>query len=372
MRIAIVGTRGVPANYGGFETFAEELGSRLADRGHDVRVYCRRANQKEDLKQYRGMKLAVLPSIHTKHLDTLSHTFFSVLHLAFHRVDVAFFCNSANACFLPLPNLLGIKTVLNPDGLEWERAKWGWAARQFYRMSEHLVAWFAKAVVSDSRVIQRYYKEKFGRASEFVAYGAELVPRDTDDALVRDLGVEPGKYFLYVSRLEPENNAHLVVEAFEQVQTDFKLLMVGSAPFADDYIERLQATKDPRILFPGGQYGPVYKALQANAYVYVNAMEVGGTHPAILEAMGAGNCVLVSDIAYNEEAVAQAGLTFRNKDSADLAERMQWLVDNPAEVERYRHSAVERVRAEYRWEAVASEYERIFKAICPQETGGST
>lgn len=371
MRIAIVGTRGVPANYGGFETFAEELGSRLASRGHDVRVYCRRGNQKEALTEYRGMTLTVLPSIHTKHLDTLSHTYFSVLHLAFHRTDVAFFCNSANACFMPLPNALGIKTVMNPDGLEWERAKWGWAAKQFYRMSEHLVAWFAHAVVSDSQVIQRYYKEKFARDSEFVAYGADLVERGTNPELVEALGVEPGKYFLYVSRLEPENNAHLVVEAFEKVKTGLKLLMVGSAPFAGEYIERLRATRDPRIVFPGGQYGQVYKALQANAYVYVNAMEVGGTHPAILEAMGAGNCVLVSDIAYNEEAVAQAGLTFRNKDRDDLADKMQWLAGNSAEVEKYRQAAVERVREQYTWESVVDAYEKVFAGLC-SAAGGST
>ncbi len=360
MRIAILGTRGIPANYGGFETFAEELSVRLAARGHDVAVYCRKANQKEPLTQYNGVKLVVLPSIHTKYLDTLSHTFFSTIHLLFHRVDVAYYCNSANSCFLPLPRLAGIKTILNTDGLEWERAKWNWMGKTFYRLSEYLAAWFAQMLVSDSCVIQRYYKEKFLRESEFVAYGADIVERGFGRELLKNLGVEPEDYFLFVSRLEPENNAHIVVEAFERVQTGKKLLIVGSAPFAGEYIAKLHSTTDARIIFTGGLYGDMYKALRANAYVYVNAMEVGGTHPAILEAMGAGNCVLVSDIAYNAEAVADAGATFRNKDAEDLREKMQWLVEHPEEVEQYRHGAVERVRSTYSWTRVVDEYERLF------------
>jgi glycosyltransferase involved in cell wall biosynthesis len=175
--------------------------------------------------------------------------------------------------------------------------------------------------------------------------------------------VEPEDYFLFVSRLEPENNAHLVVAAFEGVKTDKKLLVVGSAPFADDYIRELKSTNDPRIKFPGALYGDTYKALQANAYAYVNAMEVGGTHPAILEAMGAGNCVLVSDISYNVEAVAHAGVPFLSRNVADLRDKLQFLVDNPEEVRRLRQVAVERIRAEYDWNRIADDYERIFHEV---------
>ncbi len=363
MRIAILGTRGIPANYGGFETFAQELSIRLVARGHDVTVYCRKANFKEAISEYRGVKLVTLPSWHTKYTDTLSHTFLSTLHLLIHRVDIAYYCNTANSWMIALPRILGMKTILNTDGLEWERAKWNRLGKWYYKASEYPASWFPHMLVSDSRVIQRYYRDKFNVSSEFVAYGADVVPRGEGADLLSQVGVEPQRYFLFVSRLEPENNAHVVVKAFEQVQTDMKLLIVGDAPFAKDYIASLKATKDPRISFPGAIYGDVYRALRANAYVYVNAMEVGGTHPAILEAMGAGNCVLVSDIAYNEEAVGDSGVTFRNKDSDDLRDKMQYLVDHPEVVETYRARAVERVRDVYSWERVVDQYEELFRSL---------
>ncbi len=363
MDIAILGTRGIPANYGGFETFAEELGVRLAARGHKVSVYCRSANYREKMDFYKGVRRVTLPSVHTKYFDTLSHTLCSTLHFMLRGADIAYYCNSANACFTWMPRLRGAKVMLNTDGLEWERAKWNWAGKNFYKFSEHLAARFPNQLVSDSRVIQRYYRDKFGVDSAFVAYGADPVERGWGQEKVAALGVRPDRYFLYVSRLEPENNAHLVVKAFEQVKTDYQLLMVGGAPFAHQYIRDLMATKDTRILFPGALYGDTYKALRANAYVYINAMEVGGTHPAILEAMGAGNCVLVSDIAYNTEAVAEAGVTFRNKDVDHLREKMQFLADHPDEVRLYGRKAAVRVLQEYNWEKVVDEYERLFAEL---------
>ena len=363
MRIAILGTRGIPANYGGFETFAEELSTRLVARGHEVTVYCRRSNQVEPLTEYRGVRLVSLPSIHTKSLDTLSHTLLSTLHLVLKGADIAYYCNVANSGFVWMPWLRGTRTILNTDGLEWERAKWNWAGKAFYRFSERVAAHMPTTLVSDSRVIQEYYRSRFGTPSRFVAYGADLVERGFRPELVREHGLEPDGYFLFVSRLEPENNAHVVVKAFEQVRTDMKLMIVGSAPFAERYIRDLKSTTDERILFPGGLYGETYKALRSNAYVYINAMEVGGTHPAILEAMGAGNCVLVSDIAYNEETVAEAGVTFRNKDAEDLREKMQRLVDQPDQVELHRRRAVERVRTEYAWDHVVDEYEAMFEEL---------
>lgn len=363
MDIAILGTRGIPANYGGFETFAEELAVRLAGRGHRVTVYCRKANYPEALTSYKGVRLVTLGSLHTKYFDTLSATLFSTLHYCLRGGDVAYYCNSANAVFTWLPRLRGAKVMLNTDGLEWERAKWNWLGKTWYRLSEHVATWFPNLLVSDSRVIQRYYRDKFATPSAFVAYGADIVPRGTGQELLSELGVEPGEYYLYVSRLEPENNPHLVVKAFEGVRSDKKLLMVGGAPFAAEYIAEMKRTQDPRIVFPGALYGPIYAALRANAYVYINAMEVGGTHPAILEAMGAGNCVLVSDIAYNTEAVADAGVNFRNKDAGDLRDKMQWLEDNPEAVRAYGARAVERVRAEYDWDRVVDAYERLFEGL---------
>ena len=363
MRIAFLGTRGIPANYGGFETFVEQLSTRLADRGHDVTVYARSGNYDRRIAEYRGVKIVMLPSVRKKSLDTLTHAAISSVHAWSRSYDIAYYCNVATSWFSWLPRVRGAKVLLNTDGLEWERAKWNWLGKTFYKVSEHAAVRFPNLLVSDSRVIQDYYKKKFNRDSSFVAYGADIVERHAGQKHLAPLGVEPDRYFLFVSRLEPENNAHLLVKAFEQVETDMKLLIVGDAPFAHEYIRGLKATKDPRIIFPGALYGEVYNALRANAYVYINAMEVGGTHPAILEAMGAGNCVLVSDISYNEEAVADAGLTFRNKDAGDMRDKMRWLVEHPDEVRRFGQAAVERVRTVYNWEKVTDEYEGLFAAL---------
>ena len=239
MKIAFLGTRGIPANYGGFETFVEQISVRLAERGHAVSVYCREASYSEHMAEYKGVRRVTLSSIHTKYLDTLSHTLFSSIHVLGQRPEIVYCCNSANACFMWIPRLLGTKVILNTDGLEWERAKWNWAGKTFYRMSEYLACLFPNRLVSDSRVIQRYYRSKFGAESHFVAYGADILERGwgwdqlSGERCPEELqGIAREKYFLFVSRLEPENNPHLVVKAFEQVKTDMRLLIVGSAPFA--------------------------------------------------------------------------------------------------------------------------------------------
>lgn len=360
LRIAILGTRGIPANYGGFETFAEELSVRLVQRGHQVTVYCRSHNQRVSTTQYKGVRLVTLPSVYTKHLDTISHSFLSTLHLLGQKVDIAYYCNCANSFMTWMPRLRGARVILNTDGIEWERAKWSTLGKNYLKLSERIASWFPHVLVSDSRVVQQYYEGKFKLKTAYVAYGADVVPRGEGRELLAQVGVEPEEYILFVSRLEPENNAHVLVKAFEGVKTHKKLLVVGSAPFANEYIEGLKSTRDARIIFPGGLYGDVYKALRANAYAYVNAMEVGGTHPAILEAMGAGNCVIVSDIPYNVEAVGDAGIHFRNKSVEDLRERLQWAVDHPAEVRQYGDDAVARIQARYNWEKVVDEYESLF------------
>ena len=218
MKLAIVGTRGIPANYGGFETFAEELSTRLAARGHDVTVYGRSNNIRYPHRTYKGVRLVILPTIGTKHLDTLAHTFLSVLHAMPQRFDCILMCNAANAIFGVAPRLTWTPLVLNVDGIERLRKKWGPSARAFYRMSERLATMIPNAIVSDAAVIRDYYMKEYRAPSVMISYGAECSRAESTAELDR-LGVRPREYFLYVSRLEPENNAHVVIEAFEQVET---------------------------------------------------------------------------------------------------------------------------------------------------------
>ncbi len=359
MRIAILGTRGIPASYGGFETFAEQLATRLAARGHDVTVYCRSHYVSPRQLEFHGVRLKVLPTIRHKYFDTVIHTFLSALHATTAHYDAALICNAANAPCAAILRFTGTPVALNVDGLEHKRKKWNWLGRNYYLLAEKLATLLPTETVTDARVIQDYYLVRYNHASTMIAYGAE-VERQTDRAAVKQWRVEPGRYVLYVSRLEPENNAHLVIEAFKKVRTAHKLLIVGDAPYAHEYIEdlRARARRDKRIIFTGFVFGNDYRALQQNAYCYVHATEVGGTHPALLEAMGYGNCVLTLATPENLEAVGEAGIPYADED--ELAAQLQRVLRDGSLVSSYRQRAQSRVRERYDWEHVVDRYENLF------------
>ena len=361
MRIVILGTRGVPANYGGFETFAEHLSTRLAARGHDVTVYCRAHYISPRQLEYQGVRLKVLPTIRHKYFDTVVHAFLSALHAAPSRYDAALICNAANAPFAPILRLVGTPVVINVDGLEHKRKKWNWIARRYYLLAERLATVLPSETVTDAKVIQDYYLARYRTRSTMIAYGAEVERQP--DPLVRRWRVEPNRYVLYVSRLEPENNAHLVIEAFKRVRTAHKLLIVGDAPYAREYIADLKARarRDKRIVFTGFVFGRDYRALQQNAYCYVHATEVGGTHPALLEAMGFGNCVLTLAAPENIEAIGDAGICYT--DEKDLAEKLQRVLRDGSLVQSYRNRAQARVQEMYDWDYVVDQYEALFASM---------
>lgn len=359
-RIAILGTRGVPGGYGGFETFAEEFGARLVERGHYVTVYCRLGNTPHRPKEHRGMRLIHLPALRTKAAETLSHTMLSALHAATQQFDVVYVCNSANAPICFVPWLRRQRTVLNVDGLEWQRAKWGRMAKRYYRWAARLAARMPIEVVTDAAVIQRYYRDELDRETRCFSYGTDLYDRGFRAELVRDLGLTTDRYLLYVSRLEPENNAHLVIEAYAKVATDVPLVIVGDAPYARDYIDRLKAQADARVRFLGYRFGAEYHALQANALAYVQATEVGGTHPALVEAMGHRNAVLAHDVPEHREVLGGAGRYFAYRDAEDLAALLRILISDDALVADLRARAAERVRHEYSWDAVTDAYLEYF------------
>jgi glycosyltransferase involved in cell wall biosynthesis len=366
MRIAILGTRGIPANYGGFETFAEHLATRLAARGHEVTVYCRAHYTSPRELEFQGVRLKVLPTIRHKYFDTVVHTFLSALHSIPRRYDAALICNAANAPFASILRLTGTPVALNVDGLEHKRKKWNSIARRYYLLAERLATMLPTETVTDARVIQEYYWARYRSPSTMIAYGAEVERRP--DPSVRRWRVEPNRYVLYVSRLEPENNAHLVIEAFKRVRTAHKLLIVGDAPYAHEYIADLKARarRDRRIIFTGFVFGRDYRALQQNAYCYVHATEVGGTHPALLEAMGFGNCVLTLAAPENMEAIGEAGIAYA--DENDLAEKLQRVLRDGSLVQSYRHRAQTRVQEVYDWDYVVDQYEKLFAQMAGQAT----
>jgi glycosyltransferase involved in cell wall biosynthesis len=359
MRIAILGTRGIPASYGGFETFAEHLSTRLVARGHEVTVYCRAHYVSPRQLEFHGVRLRVLPTIRHKYFDTIIHAFLSALDAVPSRFDAALICNAANAPFAPILRFTGTPVAINVDGLEHKRKKWNWLGRRYYLLAERLATILPNVTVTDAQVIHDYYQARYNAPSTMIAYGSE-VERRPDRETVRRWRVEPNRYVLYVSRLEPENNAHLVIEAFKRVRTAYRLLIVGDAPYAHEYINdlRARARGDKRIIFTGFVFGQDYRALQQNAYCYVHATEVGGTHPALLEAMGYGNCVLTLATPENIEAVGEAGLSY--SDEIELAEKLQRVLRDGSLVQSYRHRAQVRVQKNYDWNRIVDLYENLF------------
>lgn len=359
MRIAIIGIRGIPANYGGFETFAEELAPRLVKRGHRVTVYGRSniINYKGDY--YKGVRLVILPTIPHKYLDTVAHTFLCVIHSLFYRYDVILICNAANSIFSFIPRLTGQKVVVNVNGLERKRKKWNWLGKLWYLFGEFFSNVFPNEIVSDARVIQNYYWDRYHKKSTFVPYGANTEKACTTKVLDK-FGIRPNEYILYVSRLEPENNAHIVIKAFEKVKTNFKLVIVGDAPYSLEYIKKLKTTRDSRIIFTGFVFGEGYKEFQSYTYCYIHATEVGGTHPALIEAMGFGNCVIANGTPENIEVVGDAGIIYEKNNIKDLREKIQYVIRNSEVIRMYGEKARKRVKANYSWDTVTVKYESLF------------
>ena len=362
LRLVLIGSRGIPARYGGYETLMEELSTRLAQQGHRVTVYCRRHYTPPDLRDYRGVELVVLPTIHTKHLDTPVHTLLSCLHAAQRPFDAALVVNSANAMFVPLLRAAEIPVALHVDGIEHQRAKWGALGRLVYRLSERWATRVPDVLITDAEVVRSYFRKKWDTDSVVITYGVEPSQEPPGDVMA-SLGLESRRFFLYVSRFEPENNPHRVAEEYRQVPSNLPLVMVGSAPYAKDFIRSFTENADPRIIFPGPIYGRGYRELLSNALAYIHATEVGGTHPALVEAMGYGNCVVVNDTPENREVAGNAAIYFRAGDPGALCSRVGDIVNDRDQVLKLGATARDRAKELFSWQQVVEDYSALFAGL---------
>jgi glycosyltransferase involved in cell wall biosynthesis len=366
MKIALMGTRGIPANYGGFETFYENLAPRLAARGHDVTVYNRpHQTGHRELSSYKGVRLVHMVSIPTKHLDTITHTAASVVHGLARGYDVVYICGVGNTPLAWVPRLGGARVVLNVDSADWKRTKWGPLAARYLRATERYAAALANVIIADNQAIQERYGKEHGARAEFVPYGANILRNESTAALER-FGLEPRRYILWVGRIEPETRVEEVIQAFVRLRAPgFKLVVLGDAPFADEYKAYLRSIATDRVVFTGYCYGEAYQQLGCHAYAYVQPSPTSGTSPALLDQMAFGNAVVVRGTPTNAEVVAEAGLTYDPDDPVDgLAGAIQRLVDDPALTTQLRHAAVERVEAAYSWDRITDQYEALFARLC--------
>lgn len=361
----MLGTRGIPASYSGFETCVEQLGRRLVHRGHEVTVYNRAHHISYPGTTYEGIRLVKLPTVQNKYLDTLVHSFLSSLHTLSQGYDIALYFIAGNSPVCWIPRLVGTTTVLNVDGLDWKREKWPAPAKAYIQLAERLATLLPNAFLTDSRAVQTSYRERFGSDPPYIPYGSDVETVPAGETLAQ-FGLEPRKYVLFVGRLVPENGVHHLVEAFRTLETDLKCVIVGDAPYAETYQRRLKsaAVGDDRIVFTGYIFGRGYRELGSNAYLFVETSEVGGTHPALVEAMAFGNCVVVSGTPENLETIGDAGLAYDTSSGvAALTAMLKRLLREPPLVESYRRKAREFASSRYSWEAVTTEYENLFRSL---------
>ena len=370
LRIAFIGGRGVVSKYSGIETYYEEIGKRLTGMGHEVTAYCRTYFTPPG-KEHNGMQVVRLPTIRSKHLETLVHTFLSTLHVLMRPCDIVHYHALGPALFSFIPRLAGKKTVVTVQGLDWQRKKWGRIASAVLRLGERAAVSLPTRTMVVSRALQKHYREAHGTETSYVPNGGVLRARRLPDKIF-DWDLEPGKYILFLGRFSPEKGCHVLVEAYEKLETDIKLVMAGASSYCDNYSRQLRTHASDRIKMLDWVSGDILDELLTNAMVFVLPSDLEGLSLALLDAMGAGRCVLSSDVAENREAVSDAGFTFRRGDVADLADRLRFLIANPAVREAVGQAAKRRIREHYQWPQIAAEVERVYLEMMGRDSAGTS
>jgi glycosyltransferase involved in cell wall biosynthesis len=362
MKIAMFGIKGLPVPAGA-ENVAEQIGSRLVKRGHQVTIYVRPHYTPRTLKEYKGMRLIQIPSIPTKHLDAITHSFLACLAAIASDAEIIHIHATGNSVFAWLPRLFGKKTIVQSHGLDWQRAKWGRPAKFYLRMTDYTTTHFPNAVTAVSQKVQRYYQDSFHRPVIYIPNGVAPVQKVAPREMLQ-YGLQGNDYIFFAARLVPEKGCHYLLEAYRMLgQLDKKLVIAGDGAYGDSYAEELKKQANERILFLGFVQGRLLEELLSNAYLYVLPSEIEGLSVGLLEAMNYGNCVLVSNIEENLEAIGTAGLSFQSTSSADLADKLHLLLMDDALVSQYRNQAQQAVGEKYDWENVTDQYEALYHSL---------
>ncbi len=358
VRVAFIGGRGLVSKYSGIESYYEQVGHELALLGHDVTVYCR-TYFTPPMSTHNGMRVRRLPTIRSKHLDTVIHTLLSTLHAMVSDFDIVHYHCLGPALFSFLPRLVGKKTVVTVQGLDWQRGKWGAIAARFLRWGEAAAVTLPNATMVVSQTLRQYYRDQHGRETIYIPNGATIAPRRFPRQLI-EWNLLPDNYVLFLGRFSPEKNCHILIDAFEKVHTDMKLVLAGGSSHSNYYVESLRRHESERIRFLPWASGSNLEELLSNAALFVLPSELEGMSLALLDAMAAGVCVLTSDIPENRELVDGAGFTFRRNESADLERMLDVLVHNP-ELRRQAGSRErERIQSQYQWAEIVRSIETAY------------
>ena len=363
MRIAYLGTMGIPARYGGFETCIEEVTTRLAKKEHEIIVYCGYRGSKPQTKLYKGVRLIFVPCLKSKFLDFPFRALFSTLDILRRNVDVVHFFGSDAWPFTLITRIMSLKTVLTLDGLVWNRSSYPMFVRKILRATAGFALYLPHVTIVDSKSVQDWYRKNFSKPPTYVPYGANIDLTAPDETVLNKEGLGNRRYVLFVGRLVQEKGVHYLVEAFGKIGTDFKLIIIGGDPYGKEYESFLRKNARENTKFLGYVYGEDCQNLYKGAYLYVSPSDLEGTSPALLIALAFGKCVLVSDIPENIETIGDAGFSFRHGDAEDLKEKLQFLLANPSVVDTAQRKAIDRVRTHYDWDIITDRLEKIYASL---------
>jgi glycosyltransferase involved in cell wall biosynthesis len=367
MRIAYLNTFGIPARYRGTETCVEEIATRLVKRGHDVTVYCA-SDSTGRTSSYQGVRLISVRRSRNRFLDYPLRAIVSTLDAMSRDFDILHYYNTDSAFFTIVPRALSRKVVMSLDGPAWNRSSYPISVRTVLWLSSWPALYVPQATTVDSMYVREWYRSRCGKAPIFIPYGAKVSPRGSDPKVLRRFGLEADKYLLFVGALIPEKGVHYLIQAFDGIESRFQLVIVGSDPYDSSYERWLRKLSGSNVRFLGRVYGSEMENLFKGAYLYVSASESEGTSPALLSAMGYGNCVLVSDIPENLETIGDAGISFRNKDFEDLRKKIRLLLSNADIVEDHRKKAVDRVTRSYSWDSIANHMEKVYLSLTKERS----
>jgi glycosyltransferase involved in cell wall biosynthesis len=362
MRVAFLGTRGIPARYGGFESCVEEISTRLAERGHDVTVYCRSDYPKREAKQYRGVRLIQIPRLQDSFLASPFNSWLVTVHATLSRAQILQYFGCGNVPFTMLARVMGKRVILTVDGIEWKRSSYSRCARMYLRSFAELAMVFPDVTVADSASSQEWYERRTGVCPTYIPYGIKINPR-TDDSILNEFGLEKGKYVVFAGRLVQEKGAHNLIEAFKSVRGDSKLVVIGDSPKGDGYVDELKRSADSRTVFLGYVYGAEFEAIRNGAAVYVHPSLLDGTSIALLGAMGGGVCVLSSNLRENIDVAGEAATYYSLNNPQDLAEKLQSLLDDPGKAKLMGEKALHRASKMHNWEKITDTYEEIYQGL---------
>ena len=364
LRIAIIGTRGYPYVYSGYETLVKELAERLVKSGNEVTVYCHRKLFNEKPKKVNGVNLVYTPSVHSKVFSQLYNSFFSFVHVCFSKSDVILILNSANGPFGLLTKILRKKTCINVDGLEWLRPKWSGLGSIYFKWASKMATLFCDQIINDSVEMRKVYLDLFKRDSKVIAYGANI-RKSKNLGSITTFNIKKREYYLVVGRLIPDNNADLIIEGFLKSSSSKKLVIVGDVPYKDSYACDLKKIKDKRLVFTGYiKDQNVLSELYHNCYLYVHGHEFGGTNPTMIKAMANGCAILALDTVFNQEMLKKGkfGLFFK-KDLKSITSKIDYCEKENILMDKLRQESVKGITKKYNWDFITSQYLEVFNSL---------